>query len=90
MEIAKCSLIGRKYKRACAVTLFTLSFLLCSPFSPTGFVYGSLKICTIASKEAYLVTELGRARGCNLEDSNLAAVIEDYFDVYKYFSTLYF
>ena len=28
----------------------------------------------MASKEAYLATELDRARGCNLEDSNLAAV----------------
>ena len=36
--------------------------------------------CTMASKEAYLATELDRARGCNLEDSNLAAVIEDYFE----------
>ena len=34
----------------------------------------------MASKEAYLATELDRARGCNLEDSNLAAVIEDYFE----------
>ena len=30
-------------------------------------------------KEAYLATELDRVKGCNLEDSNLAAVIEDYF-----------
>ena len=36
--------------------------------------------CTMASKEAYLATELDCARGCNLEDSNLAAVIEDYFE----------
>ena len=36
--------------------------------------------CTMASKEAYLATKLDRARGCNLEDSNLAAVIEDYFE----------
>ena len=36
--------------------------------------------CTMASKEAYLATELDRARGCNLEDSDLAAVIEDYFE----------
>ena len=34
----------------------------------------------MASKEAYLATELDRARGCNLEDSSLAAVIEDYFE----------
>ena len=34
----------------------------------------------MASKEAYLATELDHARGCNLEDSNLAAVIEDYFE----------
>ena len=34
----------------------------------------------MASKEAYLATELDSARGCNLEDSNLAAVIEDYFE----------
>ena len=34
----------------------------------------------MASKEAYLATELDRARGCNLEDSNLAAVIENYFE----------
>ena len=38
----------------------------------------------MASKEAYLATELDRARGCNLEDINLAAVIEDYFDIYIY------
>ena len=38
-----------------------------------------LNICTMASKEAYLAIELDRARGCNLENSNLAAVIEDYF-----------
>ena len=36
--------------------------------------------CTMASKEAYLVTELDCAKVCNLEDSNLAAVIEDYFE----------
>ena len=36
--------------------------------------------CTMTSKEAYLATELDRARGCNLEDSNLAAVIENYFE----------
>ena len=36
--------------------------------------------CTVASQEAYLATELDRARGCNLEDSNLAAVIEDYYE----------
>ena len=47
---------------------------------PAVFVFNSLKNCTIASKEAYLATELDRARGCNLEDSNLAAVIEDYFE----------
>ena len=34
----------------------------------------------MASKEANLATELDRARGYNLEDSNLAAVIEDYFE----------
>ena len=34
----------------------------------------------MASKEAYLATELDRARGCDLEDSNLAAMIEDYFE----------
>ena len=34
----------------------------------------------MTSKKAYLATELDRARGCNLEDSNLAAVIEDYFE----------
>ena len=39
-----------------------------------------MKICTVASKEAYLATKLDRASGCNLEDSNLAAVIEDYFE----------
>ena len=33
----------------------------------------------MALKEAYLATELDRARVCNLEDSNLAEVIEDYF-----------
>ena len=36
--------------------------------------------CTKASKEAYLATELDCVMGCNLEDSNLAAVIEDYFE----------
>ena len=77
MEIAKRSLIGRKRKRACAVGLFTHSFRLCSPFSLAAFVFDSLKNCTMASKEA---TELDGARGCNLEDSNLAAVIEDYFE----------
>ena len=77
MEVAKRSLIGRKCKRACAVGLFTHSFRLCSPVSP---VFDSLKNCTMASKEAYLATELDRARGCNLEDSNLAVVIEDYFE----------
>ena len=74
MEVAKHSLIGRKSQSAC------LHFLLCSPFSPAIFVFDSLKICTMASEEAYLATELDRARGCNLEDSNLAAVIEDYFE----------
>ena len=44
------------------------------------FVFDLLNICTMASKEAYLATELDCARGCNLEDSNLAAVIEDYFE----------
>ena len=44
------------------------------------FVIDSLMNCTMASKEAYLATELDRVRGCNLEDSNLAAVIEDYFE----------
>ena len=34
----------------------------------------------MALKEAYLATELDRARVCNLEDSNLAVVIEDYFE----------
>ena len=34
----------------------------------------------MASKEAYLGTELDRTRGCNLENSNLSAVIEDYFE----------
>ena len=35
----------------------------------------------MALKEAYLATELDRARGCNLEDSNLAAaVIEHYLE----------
>ena len=48
------------------------------PFSSAVFIFDLLKICTVASKEAYLATELDRARGCNLEDSNLAAVIEDY------------
>ena len=80
MEVAKRSLIGQKRKRACAVGLFTLSFLLCVPFLPAVFVFGLLKICTMASKEAYLATELDRARGCNLEDSNLAAVIKVYFE----------
>ena len=60
--------------------LFTHSFRLCSPVSHAVFVFDSLKNCTVASKEAYLATELDRARGCNLEDSNLAAVIENYFE----------
>ena len=34
----------------------------------------------MASKEAYLATELDHANGCNLEDSNLAAMIEGYFE----------
>ena len=34
----------------------------------------------MASKEAYLATELDRARGSDLEDSSLAAVIENYFE----------
>ena len=80
MEVAKRSMIGRKRKRACAVGLFTHSFRLCSPVSPAVFVFDSLMNCTMASKEAYLATELDRARGCNLEDSNLAAVIEDYLE----------
>ena len=80
MEVAKRSLIGRKRKRTCAVGLFTHSFRLCSPVSPAVFVFDSLKNCTMSSKEAYLATELDRVRGCNLEDSNLAAVIEDYFE----------
>ena len=33
----------------------------------------------MSSKEAYLAIELDRARGSNLEDTNLAAVIADYF-----------
>ena len=33
----------------------------------------------MASKEAYLATELDCARGGNLNDSNLAALIADYF-----------
>ena len=80
MEVEKRSLIGRKRKRACTVSLFTHSFRLCLPVSPAVFVFDSLKNCTMASKEAYLATELDRAMGCNLEDSNLAAVIEDYFE----------
>ena len=61
-----------------AVGLFIHSFGLCSPVSPA--VFDSLKNCTMASKEAYLATELDRERRCNLEDSSLAAVIEDYFE----------
>ena len=34
----------------------------------------------MVSKEAYLATELDRVRGCNLEDSNLDALFEDYFE----------
>ena len=74
MEVAKRSLIGRKRKPACAIGLFTHAVRLCSPVSPDVFVFDSLK------KEAYLATELDRARGCNLEDSNLAPVIENYFE----------
>ena len=80
MEVAKRSLIGRKRTRACAVGLFTHSFRLCSRFSPAVFVFDLLKICTMASKKAYLATELDRTMGCNLKDSNLAAEIEDYFE----------
>ena len=80
MEVAKRSLIGQKCKRTCAVGLFTQSFRLCSPVSPAIFIFDSLKNCTMASKEAYLATELDRARGCNLKDSNLTAVIGDYFE----------
>ena len=80
MDVAKRSLIGRKRKRACAIGLFTHSFRLFSPVSPAVFIFHSLKNCTMASKEAYLATELDRARGSNLEDSSLAAVIENYFE----------
>ena len=80
MEVAKRSLIGRKRKRACAVGLFTHSIRLCSPVSPAVFIFDLLLNCTMASKEAYLATELDGATGCNLKDSNLAAVIEDYFE----------
>ena len=44
--------------------------------------FRSLLLFTIyhmAPKETYLATELDRARGCNLEDSNSAALIVDYF-----------
>ena len=80
MEVAKRSLIGQNRKRACAIGLFTRTFSFCSPVSPAVFVLDSLKNCTTASKEAYLAIELDRAMGCNLEDSNLAAVIENYFE----------
>ena len=33
----------------------------------------------MSSKEAYVAIELNRARGSNFDDSNLAAVIADYF-----------
>ena len=33
----------------------------------------------MASKEAYLATEPDHVRGCNLDDSNLAALIVNYF-----------
>ena len=33
----------------------------------------------MASKEAYLATEQDRARGSNLNDSNLTALIANYF-----------
>ena len=56
MEVAK-------RKHACAVGLFTHSFRLCLPVSPGVFVFDSLKNCTMASKEAYLATELDRAGG---------------------------
>ena len=79
MDVAKRSLIGRKRKHACAIGLFTHSFRLCLPVSPAVFVFHSLINCTMASKEAYLATELDRARGSNLKDS-LAAVIENYFE----------
>ena len=60
--------------------VYTFLSSFCSPVSPAVFVFDPLMNCTMASKEAYLATELDRARGCNLEDSNLAAVIEDYFE----------
>ena len=75
-----CCCYGSSETLADWSTMFTHSFLLCLPVSPAVFIFDSLKICTMASKEAYLATELDSARGCNLEDSNLAAVIEDYFE----------
>ena len=75
MDVAKRSLIGRKLTRACAVGLFTHSFRL---YSPAVFIFDSFKICTMALKDAFIATELDCATGCNLEDSHLAAVFEDY------------
>ena len=88
MEVAKRSLIGRKRKRACAVGLFTHFFGICSSVSPAVFVFDSSKNCTMVSKEAYLATELDRAKECNIEDSNLAAVIEDYFELSPLFESV--
>ena len=74
MEVAKRSLIGGKRKRACAVSAFTfssLSAIFAHSYRSTIYI--------MASKEAYLATELDCARGSNLNDSNLAALIADYF-----------
>ena len=74
MEVAKRSLIGRKCK--CAqwhVKIF---------FSSLSAIFAHCYCSTIyimALKEAYLATELDRARGRNLDDSNLAALIADHF-----------
>ena len=75
MEVAKRSLIGRKRKRACAVGAFTFSSL--SAIFAHSYYRSTIYI--MASKEAYLATELDCARGSNLNDSNLAALIADYF-----------
>ena len=68
------SLIGRKRKSAYAVGAFTFSSL--SAIFPRSY---RSTIYIMASIEAYLATELDCARGGNLDDSNLDALIADYF-----------
>ena len=76
MEVSKRSLVGRKRKRACAVAAFTRFVRHCTPFSR----YRST-IYIMVSKEAYLAIELDHARGRNLDDSSLVALIAEYFSL---------